>query len=136
MIILSYHDTETKSHVLWHAHADSHGLRPCSMHYSTYDHLHDELKYEKYLSYRKVVQLRLNHWLSCGCGLYCVYHNDIRRNIGSALIWRIAESLRLVDFNIGGGAHGHVSNTLVYIQIKSFRGFKLADLTKTANPSN
>ena len=38
------------------------------------------------------------------------YH--IRRNIGGALIWRIAESSHLADFNIGGRARGHVSSTL------------------------
>ena len=38
----------------------------------------------------------------------------IRRNIGSDLIWQIAESLCLVDFKIGGEARGHVSNTLTY----------------------
>ena len=36
----------------------------------------------------------------------------IRRNIGGALIWRVAKGLRLVDFNIDGRARSHVSNTL------------------------
>ena len=41
------------------------------------------------------------------------------------LIWRCAESSCLVDFIIGGEARGHVSNTLVYTQMKSFRGFNI-----------
>ena len=49
----------------------------------------------------------------------------IRRNIGGALIWQCAESSCLADFNIGGEARGHVSNTLVYTQMKSFRGFNI-----------
>ena len=40
-------------------------------------------------------------------------------SIGGALIWQIAESLRLADFNIDGEVHGHVSNTFVYTQMKS-----------------
>ena len=49
----------------------------------------------------------------------------IRRNIGGALIWRSAENSRLADFKIGGEARGHVSNTLVYTRMKSFRGFNI-----------
>ena len=46
--------------------------------------------------------------------------STVRRNIGDALIWQIAESSHL---NIGGEAQGHVSNTLVYTWTKSFHGF-------------
>ena len=54
-----------------------------------------------------------------------LYEYCIRRNIGGALIWRCAENSCSADFNIGDEARGHVSNTLIYTQMKSFRGFNI-----------
>ena len=48
----------------------------------------------------------------CGINVVRERYYRIRRNIGSALIWWIAESSHLADFNIGGRARGNVSNTL------------------------
>ena len=48
---------------------------------------------------------------SCHRDMHCFWIPYKKKYCG-ALIWRIAESLRLADFNIGGRARGHVSNTL------------------------
>ena len=62
----------------------------------------------------------------------------IRRNIGGALIWRIAESSRLANFNIGGRARGHVSNTLdeIIFADLNWRSLPKPPIRQIKNPRN
>ena len=61
---------------------------------------------------RDILIRLLSSWFLCSGRQLMIQVYRIRRNIGGALIWRIAEISRLADFNIGGRARGHVSNTL------------------------